>query len=102
MRGVHFEEDTPKGSGVVGSDEEMYMNSQGEEDEEEVDETLKGKRKARTSLGISFPENPEENVEMRMSSQDEEAHTIETENKASSFFPSFKHLAQRSSKDPTT
>jgi hypothetical protein len=37
MSGVHFEEDTPKGSGVVGSDEEMYMDLQGEEDKEEVD-----------------------------------------------------------------
>jgi hypothetical protein len=37
MSRVHFEEDTPKGSGVVGSDEEMYMDPRGEEDEEEVD-----------------------------------------------------------------
>jgi hypothetical protein len=37
---VHFEEDTHRtseGSGVVGSDVEINMNSQGEEDEEEVD-----------------------------------------------------------------
>jgi hypothetical protein len=72
---VHFEEDTHrkyKGSGVVGSDEDICMNSQGEEDEEEVNETPKGKRKART--------------EVRMDSQDEEAHSIETGNRASSFF----------------
>jgi hypothetical protein len=86
------------------SDEEMYMSSQGEEDEEEVDETGKGKRKARTSLGISVPENLEENVEMGMDSRDEEADTteemdrstdevIETENRASCFFRLFKHFS---------